>query len=416
MTEAGPIEGDDLTTLVVNMVRHGRASTRPDLRRVGGLGRTVVDERVAQAIAAGVLTDDDYVPSNGGRPSRRLRFRAEAGTIHAVDVGTHHLAVAVSDLDGKILGSTTRDRSMAEPPVVTLTAAATLLAQLAKKTATSRTPWAVTMGLPGPVDHVNARALSGELAMTGWEKFNLREWFAQQSSAPFWVDNDLNLLVALMVGPSPDVDHENTVLVKVSNGVGAGIVSRGHVHRGRHGAAGDIGHAPVASVVDKPTICRCGRYNCLEAFAGGWALVRDALAAAVAGDSPFLAARLDQAKTVVLDDIFDGAREGDARSFALIERSATLLGESLADYVAFFDPGLICLTGLLPAFGDVYQGIVRRVILQRTPPMLTQGLRIEQVGSHDDDGLRGAVRLGVEQLFAPEGEQLWLTRLSATTG
>ena len=415
MTEARPIEGDDLTTRVVNMVRHGYASTRPDLRRVGGLGRTVVDERVAQAIAAGVLTDDDYVPSNGGRPSRRLRFRAEAGTIHAIDVGTHHLAVAVSNLDGEILASATRDRSMAEAPVQTLSAASELLAALATQTGTSATPWAVTMGLPGPVDFVAGRALSGDLAMTGWERFDLPGWFAEQGSAPFWVDNDLNLLVDLVVGPAPDIDHENTILVKISNGLGAGIISRGQVHRGRHGAAGDIGHAPVGSVVDKPTICRCGRYNCLEAFAAGWGLTRDALAAAQTGESPFLAERLASSGTIVLDDIFVGARHNDAFCFSLIERSATLVGDALADYVAFFDPGLICLTGLLPAFGDVYQAIVRRVILQRTLPLLTHDLRIEQVVGHDDDGLRGAVRLGVERLFAPEGEQLWLSRLSATT-
>jgi predicted NBD/HSP70 family sugar kinase len=62
--------------------------------------------------------------------------------------------------------------------------------------------------------------------------------------------------------------------------IGVGLVSQGRIHRGASGSAGDIGHLRVPG---RAVPCVRGRAGCLEAVAGGWALVRDATQAVADG-------------------------------------------------------------------------------------------------------------------------------------
>ena len=74
---------DEVTSLlrIVNMVRTGEASTRPEIGRLTGLGRGVVTQRVEAAIEMGFLEDGAFGPSSGGRAPRTLRFRSDQGYI-----------------------------------------------------------------------------------------------------------------------------------------------------------------------------------------------------------------------------------------------------------------------------------------------------------------------------------------------
>jgi predicted NBD/HSP70 family sugar kinase len=52
--------------------------------------------------------------------------------------------------------------------------------------------------------------------------------------------------------------------VKVSSGVGAGLVIDGKLFRGAGGTAGEIGHLTLD---EQGPLCRCGSRGCLEAYA-----------------------------------------------------------------------------------------------------------------------------------------------------
>ena len=72
---------------------------------------------------------------------------------------------------------------------------------------------------------------------------------------------------------------QDLLVVKVGTGIGCGVIVEGRVYRGAQGSAGDIGHIYVAQPDGRTVVCRCGNENCLEAIAGGGALLRDALIA-----------------------------------------------------------------------------------------------------------------------------------------
>src|SRR6188472_3187813 len=149
---------DEVTSLlrIVNMVRAGDASTRPEIGRVTGLGRGVVTQRVDQAIEMGFLEDGDFGPSSGGRAPRTLRFRSEQGRIAVCALGALHIHVGVALLEGDIIDQTHREWDISRGPAETLDTAMAMLDDVL-----ARTPdvpiWGIAVGVPGPVDFASGR-------------------------------------------------------------------------------------------------------------------------------------------------------------------------------------------------------------------------------------------------------------------
>jgi hypothetical protein len=56
-------EALDALVTVLDLVRLGKARTRPELGQRGGLGRMVVTQRVAQLLSSGLLTEGTYAPT-----------------------------------------------------------------------------------------------------------------------------------------------------------------------------------------------------------------------------------------------------------------------------------------------------------------------------------------------------------------
>ena len=127
---------DEVTSLlrIVNMVRAGDASTRPEIGRVTGLGRGVVTQRVDQAIEMGYLEDGEFGPSSGGRAPRTLRFRSSRGRIIVCALGALHIHVGVAMLEGDILEQTHRAWDIARGPAETLDTALAMIDEVLART------------------------------------------------------------------------------------------------------------------------------------------------------------------------------------------------------------------------------------------------------------------------------------------
>ena len=95
------------------------------------------------------------------------------------------------------------------------------------------------------------------------------------------------------------------IVVKAGSSIGVGIIANGQLHRGARGLAGDVSHTAVA---DGPkTLCSCGRFGCLDAVAGGRAIVAalakpDSPAAAGQPDSSALSAQPDPSAAAATPD------------------------------------------------------------------------------------------------------------------
>lgn len=386
---------DEVTSLlrIVNMVRTGEASTRPEIGKLTGLGRGVVAQRVEAAIEMGFLEDGAFGPSSGGRAPRRIGFRSDRGLIVVCALGALHIHVGLASLDGEIVAQAHRAWAIARGPAETVGATIAMVDDLLAD-ADGRTVWAVTVGVPGPVDFASGTVVAPPI-MPGWNGFDVRRRFEQRFAAPVWVDNDVNIL-ALAERVHRKDDAVDLVYCKVGSGIGAGLLSHGHLHRGANGAAGDIGHVRVR---DSTVICRCGKIGCLEAEAGGWALVRDAEQAIVDGAAGALAALHADRQQITPEHICLAARDGDALAISLVQRSAKLVGEAVAALVNMFNPAVIVIGGAMASAGEIYLAGVRQRVYELSLPLATRDLSIQPSNNDATEPLRGGAELAIEQLF-----------------
>ncbi|MFF2245082.1 ROK family protein [Arthrobacter sp. NPDC058130] len=385
---------DEVTSLlrIVNLVRTGEATTRPEIGKVTGLGRGVVSQRVDQAIQMGFLGDGEFGASSGGRAPRTLRFRAEQGRIVICALGAAHMRVGIAALDGDILEHTHRTWDIAQGPEKTIDVAMSLVEDILKRDA--KVPvWGVVVGLPGPVDFASGQPVAPPI-MPGWSGYDVRTPFEERFNAPVWVDNDSNLL-ALGERARRRDSLADLIYCKIGSGVGAGLLSKGRIHRGANGAAGDIGHVRVS---DSNAQCRCGKIGCLEAVAGGWALVRDAEQAIKEGASSSLAPKSKKG-ALTLEDITLAAHDGDALAITLIQKSARVAGETISALVNMFNPGVIVIGGAIASAGEVFLAEVRQRVYELSLPLATRDLTITLSINDEREPLRGGAELAREQLF-----------------
>jgi glucokinase-like ROK family protein len=391
---------------VLDFVRRRGSCTRAELVDATGLSRALVGRRLAALADYGLVGADGVGPSTGGRAPRRIRFRADAGHLLVADVGATSIDVAVADLGGSMLAHAAEPADVAAGAETVLGRVEALFDRCLAHAEATGPLFGIGVGVPGPVEFDAGRPISPPI-MPGWDGFDVPARFARYC-APVWVDNDVNVMALGELTAGIGRGRENFVFVKVGTGIGAGIVVRGELYRGTQGCAGDIGHIQVANPERGDVICRCGNVNCLEAFAGGFALGRDAVEAARAGRSPFLQALLAEQGTLEAADVTSGAAHGDPACVELISDAGRLVGQAVATLVNFFNPSLIVIGGGVAEAGDALLATIRQAVYRRSLPLATRNLAVNRSALGGRAGVVGAATMVANELFAPHFLPLWL--------
>jgi glucokinase-like ROK family protein len=399
-------EALDALVTVLDEIRLGRSRSRSELVARTGLGRAIVAQRVGELVDRGLVIEGDLGPSTGGRPPRQLAFHADAGHVLVADLGATSIDVALTSLDGRILGHHDEPARIEAGPAACLDRVDTLFESLLQTTqGVPGRLWGIGIGVPGPVEFETGRPISPPI-MPGWDGYPIRERFADRYGAPVWVDNDVNVLALGEWRSGIAAGHDNVVLVKVGTGIGAGIISDGHLHRGAQGSAGDVGHIQV--VDDPSVVCRCGNVGCLESLAGGGALARAGEAAALDGRSSRLRVAYDQHGAVSAQDVARAASYGDPVATALIAAAGRRIGSMLASVVNFFNPSLIVIGGGVANSPDLFLASIRESVYRRSLPLATRDLLIQRSSLGGLAGVIGASAMVVDQLFAREAIGRWI--------
>ncbi|MFD6418940.1 ROK family protein [Streptomyces sp. NPDC060194] len=376
---------------LLDLIRTGRANTRGDLQRVTGLSRSTVGLRLDQLFAAGWLREARGAVSTGGRPSTRLEFDPGHAVVLAADLETTHLRAAVLDLAGRVLAEHTVDQEVADGPETVLDRLGGMFAALLDR---SGTPVAKVCGIgvsvPGPVDWETGRVILPPI-MPGWDGYPVRERLqkalAEHAGAagdvPVLVDNDANLMA---LGEQRDwfADCSAFVLVKVSTGIGAGVVINGEAFRGIDGGAGDLGHIRLHDRGDAR--CMCGSYGCLAAVASGRALADQLTALGV--------------PTLSGSDVRERLTAGQPDAVRLAREAGQRCGEVLVTVVTLLNPGVLMIAGDLAETNFVTG--VRELLYQRALPRSTRNLQVVTTRLGDRAGLVGATAMVTDHLYAPE--------------
>lgn len=141
------------------------------------------------------------------------------------------------------------------------------------------------------------------------------------------------------------------IVITLGTGVGSGIVVNGQLVYGHDGFAGELGHVIVRRTDGR--LCGCGRYGCLETYASATGVVRSAREfLEIRKDEPSLLRNIP-VDNIKSKDVYDAAVAGDKIAKDIFEYTGNILGEALADAVAFSSPEAIILFGGLSKAGEL---------------------------------------------------------------
>lgn len=369
---------------VLELVRRGRAQTRGDVIGATGLSRLTVAQRVDALLAARLLVEGETTGPTGGRRSRSLVFNGRHSLVAVAAVDTTHAQLAVTDLDGTVLAEDSLLVEIADGPVAVLDTLAASLARLLERHGASPADLTgVGLSLPGPIDPVSGRPNQPPI-MPGWDGFPVADRLsAALDDVVVHTANDAD---AAALGEFA-AGHEGAralCLVKVSTGIGAGIVLDGRSYTGADGGAGDIGHVKLDP--GSPLVCRCGAHGCLAALASGAAVARQL-------------ADLGRPVTHGLE-VGDLLRAGDPDAGRLTQQAGRRIGEVLAGLVCVLNPEVLLVGGAL-ASTPLLTGI-RETLYRLCLPRATTHLTLQIGALGHRAAVVGLTRLVVDRELSAE--------------
>jgi predicted NBD/HSP70 family sugar kinase len=368
---------------VFALVRDGVAPTRREIGRRTGLSRTAVTSRVSALLSLGLVVEVAEGPSTGGRPPARLALHAAGGVVLAAAIGRSRTQLGVCDLAGDVLATCEFDQEVGTGPDGLMPRVARELGSLLDEVGrTSADVRGIGLSIPGTVDREGGCSLDSPV-MPGWDGVELAPYLVPHFPAPVLVDNDANVM-ALSERRGHLERFADLVMVKASTGLGAGIVAGGALQRGALGAAGEIGHTKVPDAAE--AACRCGDRGCVEAVAGGWALV------------PALRAQGHDVAHV--RDVVALALEGNRDARGLIRESGRRLGEVLAGVVNLLNPSALVVGGDMVAAYDMLAAGLREAVYGNATALSTRQLQILPATHGDRAGVVGCAALVLEHVLS----------------
>lgn len=345
---------DEGRVRVLRALQESGRSSRSHLISRTGLSRATITALIADLIACGVVEeggDIDEGSRRAGRPAQPLSIVASAAYAAAVDIGHRQVRVALCDASGRSVWERATAVDVDHTPIQTLDLAAGLVEEGLRSQEISRERvLGVGIGIACPVDTSND-TLYAEGIMADWVGVRPADELSDRTGLTAELVNDANAgaLAESLYGTARNCDH--MIYIRLSAGIGAGIVTDGQLLTGGNGLAGEVGHLQV-----EPTgrVCRCGNRGCLETVASPVAIA-DLLAQS-------------WNRPVDTDELFRLLEAGDHGAQRAVEDAGEAIGRCIAAMVTLFDPELIVVGGELATAGETLFEPLRRSIRRHVMP------------------------------------------------
>ncbi|KAM7010133.1 LOW QUALITY PROTEIN: bifunctional UDP-N-acetylglucosamine 2-epimerase/N-acetylmannosamine kinase-like [Tautogolabrus adspersus] len=308
----------------------------------------------------------------------------ETQTALAVDLGGTNLRVAIVCQRGKIL------KKYVHPNPKTFEARMKILLKAcadATRDAVGLNCRLLGVGVStgGRVNPQEGVVLHSTKLIQEWSSVDLRTPISDALHLPVWVDNDGNCaaLAEKKFGQGKGV--ENFVTVITGTGVGGGIIHQNELVHGSTFCAAELGHIVVS--LDGPE-CSCGSRGCVEAFASGMALQREAKRL---HDEELLKVEgmdMKQAEPITAAHLINAAKLGNSRAEAVLKKASTAMGMGIVNILHMMNPSLVILSGVLASY---YQAPVQNIISEKA---LVSAQNIKVAVSHlEEPALLGAASM-----------------------
>jgi len=206
----------------------------------------------------------------------------------------------------------------------------------------------IVLGVPGVLDTATATLQLTTPNIPGLEGRAFADDLRERLGVPVTIENDVNLAAVgeRWVGVARGVD--DFAFLSIGTGMGMGLVLGGELHRGNHGAAGEVDWA-LAGLSEE-----------VDPSAEGVAM----LAAELKSGGSF---ETSLAPPYDAREVFAAARRGDRLARTVVDEVARRIAAHVSPIAAVADPALVVLGGGLGTNGDLLLDPVRRLLGEWLP-------------------------------------------------
>ena len=369
---------------IIQALRDHGPLSRARISQLTGLSPATVNRLTTALAQQRLIVRDGVEPSTGGRPSLILRYTGGPRVVSSLHLRGDRVIGGLVDFDGKLIERHERrfDEASAGADVDhRLRLIGDLLAELLERGEAQGTPClSVGISVPGVVAEPDGRI--GPLPELGWPELPLREFLRSHTDLPLTIENDANALAYGEYRRGAGAGTSSMVAVLLDNGMGAGIITKGALHRGRHFEAGEIGYL----LMERSSLRRSYReLGDLEDRVGSAALTRSARARGL-GDSG--------GGLLTAHDIVRLASTGDPVAQEMVDEIVDMVSMAVAALAVILDPEVIVVgSGISSGTDDLIPGIQSRLTgrILRVPTLVPSSLG-------EDAVLLGAAELAMGEV------------------
>ena len=363
--------------IVFEVVRANQPVSRANIARLTGLQASTVSSIVDQLISERWVRESGISRSQThGRPPTMVTLNDSLAAL-AVDIHPRRATLAVVDLNGRFLSQA--QIAVTSSPRKTV-ANIVQTAMRMKKDLPRHVIEGIGIALPGRVDPKTGRLRFAP--NLGWDNFDIKRAVEQGTGMIVEMDNEANacLLAEMWFGHMDGV--RNAVLITISEGIGAAILSNGELIYGKNNMAGELGHVPLD--VNGPE-CHCGGRGCWEMYASSNAALN------------FYREGKPKAPAGTIEELLHLVSQGDRSAIKAVTRQAEYVGKGLSLISRTLAPQVILIAGDIVA---IWQHVAPAIAKSFMAKALPADLRPRVVPAHQAN-LRGAAILVLRRHVNP---------------
>lgn len=246
---------------------------------------------------------------------------------------------------------------------------------------------AIGVGVPGFVDFKTG-TIHNLTNVRGWTNIALRDILQERTKLPVAVENDANCMAYAewKVGAGMGKDH--LVCITLGTGVGGGIITHGHMLRGAHSVAGELGQTSIDYAGREGAY---GNLGSLEDYIGNNEIAADARQVYASRD---IAKSITECTPVALSQ---AAAQGDLIAVEIWQGIAQKLACTIVNACWLLNPSAIIIGGGVAKAGELLFDPLKVSIQNQLAPAFLNELEIIPARFSNDAGIIGAATLALEE-------------------
>ncbi|MBD0414289.1 ROK family protein [Oryzicola mucosus] len=396
------IRHDDLRrrnrAMVLGAVRRAGQPSRTEIASVTGLSNSTISAISADLIAEGILaeTKSEIASLKRGRPQVAIALNAKAATVVSVVLSLDHLSAATIGYSGEVIVQEDRrlhTLSMSEEEL--LAECVDIIRKVVARSPHAGPVLRTGLAVQGVTDSAARRLLWSPI--TPHQNIAFADRIEEVFAVPVSVENDCNMIAEALRWRDPERYRNDFIAILLSHGIGMGVMLKGKVFTGTHSSGGEFGH-----MIHRPggALCRCGRHGCVEAYAGNYAIWRNAHGHDE-NERP-----VDGIGDEDIRAIAERARTTEGPERAAFRTAGEAIGYGLGNLFALIDAAPIALVGVGASAFDLMERSVRQAIAKTVGGLHSEAISFDTEGNEMQLTRQGSTMQALafidNEVFAPQ--------------